>query len=138
MVGANTITVTVTAEDGSTTGTYAVVVTRADETDPPVLDTLRWLNGASLVLAYSENLDTASQPAVGDFAVSVTDSVTSVMSTPAVSSVSIAGDEVTLTLAAGVVRYGDTVTLDYTPGTDPVQDGPGNDAAALDDQAVHQ
>ena len=29
VVGANTITVTVTAEDGSTTGAYAVVVTRA-------------------------------------------------------------------------------------------------------------
>ena len=68
VVGANTITVTVTAEDGSTTGTYSVVVTRADETDPPVLDTAV-VNGSSLVLAYSEDLDTGSEPAVSDFAV---------------------------------------------------------------------
>ena len=135
VVGANTITVVVTAEDGSTTGTYTIEVTRADETDPPVLSSAV-VDGLSLVLAYSEDLDTGSEPATGDFAVSVVDSVTSVVSAPAVSSVSISGDEVTLVLPVGVVRYGDTVTLDYTPGADPIQDGPGNDAAALDGQAV--
>ena len=62
VVGANTITVTVTAEDGSTTGTYSVEVTRADETDPPVLDTAV-VNGSSLVLGYNEALDAGSEPA---------------------------------------------------------------------------
>ena len=136
VVGANTITGdVVTAEDGSTTGTYTIEVTRADETDPPVLSSAV-VDGLSLVLAYSEDLDTGSEPATGDFAVSVVDSVTSVVSAPAVSSVSISGDEVTLVLPVGVVRYGDTVTLAYTPGADPIQDGPGNGAAALDGQAV--
>ena len=112
-----------------------MVVTRSDETDPPVLDTAV-VNGASLVLGYDKTLDEDSAPASNDFALTVTDSVTGIETAVTVSSVSIAGDEVTLTLPVGVVRYGDTVTLDYTPGADPVQDGPGNDAAALDDQAV--
>ena len=72
---------------------------------------------------------------MGDFVVSVTDSVTSVVSTPAVSSVSVDAAEVTLVLA-GAVRYGDTVLLDYTAGTNPIQDPSDNDAADLDDQAV--
>ena len=41
----------------------------------------------------------------------------------------------TLVLAAAV-RYGDTVLVDYTAGTDPIQDLSDNDAADLDDQAV--
>ena len=42
---------------------------------------------------------------------------------------------VTLTLSEPV-RFGDTVTLTYTPGEDPVQDLAGLDAAVLEDSAV--
>ena len=60
------ITVTVTAEDGSTTGTYSVEVTRAADTAVPQLSSAV-VDGSSLVLAYDEDLDTNSQPAVSDF-----------------------------------------------------------------------
>ena len=133
-VGANTVTVTVTAEDGSTTGAYTITVSRADETNPPQLTTAT-VDGTDLVLTYSESLNAGSEPAVGDFAVSVTDSVTSVEAAVAVSTVDVDGSDVELTLAAAV-RHGDTVTFDYTPGTDPVQDAAANPAASLDDQAV--
>ena len=132
-VGANTVTVTVTAEDG-TTGAYTVTVSRADETDPPQL-TSATVDGTDLVLVYSESLDEGSKPAVSAFAVSVTDAATSTAATPAVSTVDITGAEVTLTLAAAV-RHGDTVTFDYTPGTDPIKDAAANPAAALASQAV--
>ena len=133
-VGANTVSVTVTAEDGSTTGAYTVSVSRADETDPPQLSTAT-INGTDLTLTYSEALNTGSKPAAGDFAVSVTDSVTSAVSAVSVTAVDIDGSDVTLTLA-DAVRNNDTVTVDYTPGTDPIQDAAANDAAALDDQSV--
>ena len=133
-VGTNAVTVTVTAEDGSTTGAYTVTVSRADETDPPQLSSAA-VDGTDLTLVYSEALDEDSQPAVGDFAVTVTDSVTSVEAAVSVSTVNIDGAEVTLTLAAAV-RNNDTVTFDYTAATDPIKDLAGNNAAALDDQAV--
>ena len=127
-----TITVTVTAED-TTTSTYTITVTRAPDTTAPTL-TSATADGTALVLAYDEALDETSQPAASDFAVSVTDSVTTT-TTPAVTDVDITGTDVTLTLAAAV-RHNDTVTLDYTPGTNPTQDLAANDAAALASQAV--
>ena len=129
-----TITVTVTAEDTTTTSTYTITVTRAPDTTAPSL-TSATADGTALVLAYDEALDETSQPAASDFAVSVTDSVTTTTTTPAVTDVDITGTDVTLTLAAAV-RHNDTVTLDYTPGTNPTQDLAANDAAALASQAV--
>ena len=132
-VGANTVAVTVTAED-NTTGAYTVTVSRADETDPPQLSTAA-VDAADLVLVYSESLDAGSKPATGDFAVTVVDSATSAEAAVAVTAVDVDGSDVELTLAAAV-RHGDTVTFDYTPGTDPIKDAAANPAAALDDQAV--
>ena len=57
VVGVTEITVTVTAEDGSTTGTYTVEVTRAADTAVPQLSSAV-VDGASLVLTYDEDLDT--------------------------------------------------------------------------------
>ena len=48
---------------------------------------------------------------------------------------SVAGSTVTLTLATAV-QAGQTVTLDHTPGANPIQDAAGNDSAPLDGQAV--
>ena len=135
-VGANAITVTVTAEDGSTTGTYTVTVSRADETNPPQLSSAT-VDGADLTLTYSEALNSGSKPAVGDFAVSVTDSATSATTTVAVSTVNIDGSDVELTLAAAV-RNNDTVAVSYTPGTDPVQDTASNPAARAELTGGHQ
>ena len=125
-VGDTVITVTVTAEDAVTTAVYTITVTRAPaaptDSAAPGLSSAT-VDAASVVLAYDEALDEASQPAIGDFSVSVTDSVTAAVSVPVVSAVSVVASEVTLTLSAAV-RFGDTVTLDYTAGTDPVRDRP--------------
>ena len=93
------------------------------------------VNGSKLVVVYYENLDPGSRPATGDYSVSVTDSETGTVSTRSVTGVAIAGSEVTLTLSAAV-GHGDTVTLDYTPGTSPVQDPAANAGTRLDDYQV--
>ena len=98
-------------------------------TGPPTLSTAT-VTGAALVLTYSEPLDTSSVPAAGAFRVEVNDAARGV------SNVAVAGRAVTLTLASAVTA-GQTVTLDYTaPGTNPIQDADGNDAADLSDRDV--
>ena len=98
------------------------------DTRPPVL-TGATVNGGTLVLTYDETLDGASVPAAGAFA------VTAAGSAVTVNGVSVGGSAVTLTLA-NAVQVNQTVTLDYTPGTNPIQDGAGNDAAALSGRSV--
>ncbi len=87
------------------------------------------VDDVTLTLAYAEALDGASTPANGDYTVMADSSPVTV------SGVSISGMAVTLTLATAVTS-GQAVTLDYTPGTNPVQDTAGNDAVILDDQTV--
>ena len=116
------------------------------DASPPVL----WsdpagatVNGTTLHLIYRtaagssdpDRLDRNSEPASGDFTVTVTDS--NGMSTPhAVSDVDVVDDETVRLTLSEAVRHGDTVTLGYTPGTSPIQDLWGNDAAAIDGRAV--
>ena len=87
------------------------------------------VDGTSLVLIYSELLSESSTPATGDYTVDIggTDY------TP--SSVAVLGAEVALTLSTGA-GSGDTVTLDYTVGTNPAEDPAGNDAQALTSWSV--
>ena len=87
------------------------------------------VDGTSLVLIYSELLNESSTPAASDYTVDIggTDY------TP--SSVAVRGAEVALTLSTGAAS-GDTVTLDYTVGTNPVEDPAGNDAQALTSWSV--
>ena len=87
------------------------------------------VNGSTLVLTYDETLDGASIPARGDFV------VTAAGSTTGVDGVRVSGSTATLALATAV-QAGQTVTLDYTPGTNPIQDAAGNDAAPLSGQPV--
>ena len=108
--------------------TGQAVTNNTADTAVPVLSTAT-VDGATLVLTYDEALDESSEPAAGAFAVTAGGSAVTV------SSVAVSGSAVTLTLAAAVTP-GDTVTLDYTPGTSPIQDEAGNDAAALTGQAV--
>ena len=100
---------------------------RADVT-PPAL-TGATVSGSTLVLTYNAALDGASVPAAGNFV------VTAAGSTVTVTGVGVAGSTVTLTLAAAV-QAGQTVALNYTPGTNPTQDVAGNDAAPLSGQLV--
>ena len=129
-----TVSVEVTANDsngGSVSDEFDITVAATDpviDTLPPVL-TGATVNGGTLELAYDETLDGASVPAAGAFA------VTAAGSTVTVNGVSVGGSAVTLTLASAV-QANQTVTLDYTPGTNPIRDGAGNDAAALSGRSV--
>ena len=88
------------------------------------------MDGDELVLTYFEDLDSGSEPAPGAFEVTVDGG------TPAApSSVGVSGKTVTLTLATAVTS-GQTVTVSYTPGSNPIQDESGLAAAALTNQAV--
>ena len=99
---------------------------------PPVLST-RTVNGAALVLTYNEALDTASEPGASAFTVKVGGTAVSLASS---NPVAVAGRTLTLTLAAAVTAA-DTVTVSYTaPGSNPLQDAGGTDAAAFSDLAV--
>jgi hypothetical protein len=77
-------------------------------------------------LAYGETLDSASVPATSAYTVKVNGT------TRTLSAVAITGANVKVTFGGAAVITSDTVTLDYVvPGTNPVQDAAGNDAAAL-------
>ena len=95
----------------------------------PVLESAK-ANGTSLVLTYAEDLDTSSVPLPGAYSVTVDGGAN-----PAVSSVSVSGRTVTLTLATAVTA-GPAVTVTYTPGSNPVQDESGLDALPLTGQEV--
>ena len=97
----------------------------------PMLNTAT-VNGATLTLTYDEALDTTSVPAAGDFTVEVDGAEINLANT---NPVAVSGMTVTLTLASAVTS-GQTVTLDYTAGTNPIRDLAGNNASNLPDQAV--
>ena len=94
----------------------------------PLLDSAA-VNGAELVLTWNETLRDDSVPAAGDFAVRVAGSSRNV------GSVAVAGSAVTLTLASAVTS-GQTVSVSYTKGTNPLKDLASNDAPGLTDEAV--
>ena len=100
------------------------------DTTPPVLTSATVENAApsSLVLTYNESLDATSTPATTDF--SVNDGVAN-----AVTNVSVSGTTVTLTLT-NAIDNGDTVTVSYTAGTNPIRDTSSNNAANLTSQSV--
>ena len=105
------------------------VTNNTPDTTAPTLSSATVI-GVSLVLIYNEALDTGSTPAATDYTVTVTGSQRTV------SSVTVNGTAVTLILSSAVTD-GQAVTVSYTvPGTNPVQDAAGNDAAALADQTV--
>ena len=87
------------------------------------------VNGTALVLTWDETLRDDSVPAASDFAVTVAGSGRSV------SNVALADSAVRLTLASAVTA-GQTVTMSYTKGTNPLKDLGSNDAPGLTDQAV--
>ncbi len=137
----STATVTYTKPDrnwlrGAGTGNPAVLsfdrvrIETVDEGEPP-----RLVDGAvsrtaaasaesKVVLSFNEALDESSEPAAGDFAVTVASA------TETVSDVAVGGSNVVLTLGTAV-STGDTVVVAYTPGTNPIRDVAGNAAAAF-------
>ena len=102
----------------------------ADET-PPVLRSAE-VNGAALVLTWSEALDGGSVP--DPPASTVFKDTPETRQTPL--GVVVNGATVTLTLGAAVAA-GETVRVSYTvPARNPLRDAAGNRAAALSRQAV--
>ena len=93
----------------------------ADTTAPMLFSTV--VVGTTLTLTYDEALDTASTPAAADFAVEV-DGLP--VSLAAGMPVTVSGRTVALTLATAVTA-GQSVTVSYTPGANPIRDAAGND-----------
>ncbi len=97
---------------------------------PPVVNSAT-VNGTTLTLTYNEALDTNSTPATTDFTVTVGGQG----KTP--SDVEVSGSSVKLTLAtADAVTHGQTVSLSYTAGTNPIENLNGTDAGALSNHSV--
>lgn len=125
-------TVKVTAVDGSSlesTLSNAFTITAGDVTAP--LYTSSVVEDASpstLTMTYNETLDSGSVPAVGDFAVNDGASNT-------VTNVAINGATVVLTLT-NAIENGDTVTVSYTKGSNPIQDSNSNESVNLTTESV--
>ncbi len=118
-------TVSGTVNGSPLTGTAAVVFTNSDTTPPSLLTASA--TGGTLQLAYGETLDANSTPPTSDFSVLVNLSVDNV------TSVTVSGTTVTLSLA-GSVTSGDLVTVSYS-GT-ATQDLAGNSAPTFLNQTV--
>ena len=88
------------------------------------------VNGSSMVLTYSEDLDTTSTPANTDYTIAVSGGTA-----PTVTGTTISGAMATLALSTAVTQ-GVTVTVSYTPGTTPLQDIAGNAADRLTTRSV--
>ena len=91
------------------------------------------VDGETLTMTFSGNLDSTSVPAPGDFYVTVNSARRNV----ATGGVAISGQTVTLTLASAAA-YGDTVKVRYTkPSANPLQsDGQGVPVETFTDQTV--
>lgn len=118
--------------DGGTVqadGTILNQETPVGDATPPML-TGSVVAGTNAFLVYNEALDGASQPALGDFVVNSQQG-----GAVQVTSVQIQGNTVALTLGRAPAA-GETFTINYTPGANPVQDAAGNDAAAVVGQTL--
>ena len=115
------------AEDTGPWSASGTGATAADTRAPTLVSAV--VNGATLVLTYSEALDTNSVPAPGAFSVRVAGS------SRTVSGVGVGGRSVTLALASAVTA-GQTVRVTYAPSTNPIQDLAGNDAMGFIRQSV--
>ena len=102
----------------------------SDEVNAPPELASAQVVGATLTLTYNEPLDAASTPAAAAFAVTVSGGAS-----PGVSGVQVSGATLTLTLAPPAAA-GVSVTVSYTPGSSPLRDTAGIDAAALAGRTV--
>lgn len=108
--------------DAYFTATQAII-SAAGDTTAPVRQSAA-VNGSTLVLAYNEALNTAT-PALNSFSY-VLNGAAAVNPT----AVAVSGQNVTLTFATAALQ-GQSATLSYTPGTNPIRDTAGNAAASF-------
>jgi hypothetical protein len=98
------------------------------DTTPPSTTSVTVENAEpnKVLIAYGETLDSGSVPATSAYTVTVNGS------SRTISAVNITGSNVKVTFGGAAVSIGDTITLNYVvPGSNPIQDVAGNDAAAL-------
>jgi len=87
--------------------------------------------GSSLTLVFNKALQSVSSSAASQFTVKAN-------GTPVpVGGVTVSGMNVVLTLSASI-SAGQTVTVSYAPGSNPLQDGSGNAVAAFSDFSIQQ
>ena len=89
------------------------------------------VDGSTLTLTWSEPLNVNSLPPDTAFALTLGTGAASV------STVAVDGSTMTLTLSAAVAASV-SVTLDYTPGTTPIKDLPGNDAVTFTQTVMNE
>lgn len=127
--GGATTTNAVIAPVGITVTVAATLTPAVADTTAPVFSSAS-VSGTTLTLTYNEALMGTSDPAGSAFTVLVNGVARTVTTADA------NGTTVTLTLASAVTAN-DTVTVAYTvPGTNPIKDAAGNNAAALTATAV--
>ncbi len=100
---------------------------KVDGVPPGLTDTE--VKSDELVLTFGESLDRDPRPATGDFSVTADDS------TLGVTAVTMRTSDVALTIDPAVTP-GQTVSLAYTPGTNPIRDQAQNPAIALTNLTV--
>lgn len=103
-------------------------VTNNSDNTAPMLNSVT-VNSSSLKLDYNETLDPGSVPAAGDYTVRVNGNLRTI------TNVQLNNMRVNLTLSPAVVS-GDNVQVDYTAGTNPVQDAAGNNVANFSNQTA--
>ena len=86
------------------------------------------VNGSTLTITFSEDLNTSTKPPASAFSVGGTDATTSVT---AVGFKSGDATKVELTLSRAVSHGDSSITVSYTKGTNPLQDGAGNEGGEL-------
>jgi uncharacterized repeat protein (TIGR02059 family) len=134
-VSTDTITVNYTAgsapiqdvagnDAGPLTNQAVTNTTPPADTTAPVFQS-GTINGSALTLTYNEALDSASVPTPTDLTISGR----------TLSGIAVSGTNVTATVTPAAVS-GDTITVNYTAGSAPIQDVAGNDAGPLTNQAV--
>ena len=107
--------------------TRSASVVNVPDITPPTLQSIETnAEGTSITLTYNEALDTSSVPAAGDFTLSPDNTI---------SGVTVTGSTVALAISTAFIA-GETITLDYAVGTNPIQDAEGNDAPAFSGEAV--
>lgn len=87
------------------------------------------VSGNTLIITFTEALDPSSQPEVSDFNVKVNGIE------QALSDVAISGSRVTITLVEAV-KKGDSITVSYGLGANPIRDRAGNNAKSFTNQSV--
>ncbi|MDP1558669.1 MAG: SwmB domain-containing protein [Nitrosomonas sp.] len=130
----NTFTLGVTAKDAANNVSAAVDVvldvSDVDDVAPSFIAAL--INGAAATLVFNETLSTtATTPALADFAVGIKGGSGSI----AVNAVQVTGSTVVLTLGRAPVT-GETFTVSYTAGANPVKDVAGNAASSFTNQDI--